>query len=100
MLLRQIHAVMKDPKAVSAETLSKIWSIDNATAKAVIEQNTQLLRQNADNDLSRHFSTNDRMLRYRRIDSQFYTDTLLTKGANGTSSRGNTCCQVLVSDKG
>ena len=96
----EIKAVMKHPKAVSAETLSKIWSIDNATAKAVIEQNTQLLRQNADNDLSRHFSTNDRMLRYRRIDSQFYTDTLLTKGANGTSSRGNTYCQVFVSDKG
>ena len=39
------------------------------------------------------------MLRYKRINSQFFTDTLfVTK--KGKSSKGNTCAQLFVSDKG
>lgn len=39
------------------------------------------------------------MLRYKRINSQFYTDTLFVT-AKGKPSRGNTCAQLFVSDKG
>ena len=42
-------------------------------------------------------STNDRALRYRKIKSKFFTDTLFaTKGAKST--RGNIRAQIFVSD--
>jgi hypothetical protein len=48
--------------------------------------------------LSRNASTNDRAVRYRRIQGRFFTDTLFaTKMAK--SLRGNTCVQIFVSDK-
>ena len=49
--------------------------------------------------LSCHFSTNDRMLRYRCIKNNFFTDTMfVTKAAK---SKGvYTMLQVFVSDKG
>ena len=91
-------AYASKPKSVSADFISKIWQISNEDAIGVLKQNTQLLRQGADNDLSRHFSTNDRMLRYRCINSQFYTDTFFAS-SQATSTRGNTCGQMFVSDK-
>ena len=84
---------------VTASRLSKLWMIDESLAEGVIERNTQLRRQNADNTLSRNFSTNDRMLRYRRIQSTFFTDTLFAT-PKAKSLRQNTCCQLFVSDKG
>ena len=88
-----------NPNTVSAEFLSKIWNIKNDQASKVIAQNTHLNRQGADNDLSRQLSTNDRMLRYKRINSQFFTDTFFVTG-KGKSTRGNKCAQIFVSDKG
>jgi len=87
------------PKTISFDFLSKIWNISEDLASKVLDQTTQLNRQGADNDLSRHFSTNDRMLRYRRINSQFATDTFFVT-AKGCSSRGHTCMQIYVSDRG
>ena len=87
------------PKTVSPEFLSKIWNIKPDLAKKTLAQTTQLCRKGADNDLSRQYSTNDRMLRYKRIDSQFFTDTFFVT-AKGKSTRGNTCAQLFVSDKG
>ena len=63
------------PKTISSDFLSKIWNVTEDLASKVLDQTTQLNRQGADNDLFRQFSTNDRMLRYRRNDSQFFTDT-------------------------
>ena len=87
------------PKGVSAKALSKLWYIREDLAQGAIDSTTQLKRHNADNTLSRNFSTNDRMLRYRRIQSWFYTDTMFAT-RRGKSTRQNTCCQVFVSDKG
>ena len=39
------------------------------------------------------------MLRYKRINSIFFTDTFFVTSA-GKSTRGNTCAQLFVSDKG
>ena len=39
------------------------------------------------------------MLRYKRINSQFFTDTFFVT-AKGKSTRGNTSAQIFVSDKG
>ena len=86
-------------RTISKEELAKIWRIDEDLAEKAIQQNTHLNRRSASNDLSKQFSTNDRMLRYRRIQSQFFTDTFfVTK--QGKSIRGYTCGQVFVSDKG
>ena len=86
-------------KGVSTEILEKIWRINNITAKRTIRTTTQLNRQEASSKLSRNFGTNDCMLRYRRIKSYFFSKTLfVTKKA--ASSRGYTCMQIFVSDKG
>ena len=86
------------PKGISPSALSKLWMIKENLAEGAIEQNTQLCRQSADNNLSRQYTTNDRMLRYKRLQSVFYTDTMFA--LKNKSVRQYTCCQVFVSDKG
>jgi hypothetical protein len=86
-------------KGVNPVDLAKVWRIDVEAARRSIEVTTQLKQQDTDGSLSRNFSTNDRMLRYRRINCHFFTDTFfVTK--KGKSTRGNTCMQLFVSDKG
>lgn len=87
------------PKGVVSSDLSKLWLVSEKLAKGAIEQNTQLCRHHADNLLSRQFSTNDRMLRYKRLQSAFFSDTMFAT-PKAKSMRGYTCCQVFVSDKG
>ena len=68
-------------------------------AERTIGLTTQLNRRGDETALSRNLGTNDRMLRYRRITSCFYTDTLfVTKKAKST--RGNIFMQLFMSDKG
>ena len=93
-----IAAVAGGQSGVSAHSLSKLWMISEAQAQGAIDFNTQLCRQSADNTLSRDFSTNDRMLRYRRINSVFFTDTLVATSC--PSIRGHKYAQIFVSDKG
>jgi len=78
--------------------LAKLWMIDDHLAEDVIDQNTQLCRHNADNHLSRQYTTNDRMIRYKRLKSTFYSDTMFA--TKHKSVREYTCRQVFVSDKG
>ena len=73
--------------------------ITDNLAEGAVDQNTQLSRLSANNTMSRQFSSNDRMLRYRRIDSTFFTDTMFAN-PNSKSLLQNKCCQVFVSDKG
>jgi hypothetical protein len=85
-------------KGVTAEHLVKIWRIPYDDAARTLEVTTQRIRQDPDSSLSRNARTNDRAVRYRRISSKFFTDTLFaTKMAK--SLRGNTCAQIFVSDK-
>lgn len=87
------------PKGVTAKELSKLWRIDHDTAVRTLEVTTQRKKQDGHSSLSRNFTTNDRMLRYRRINSFFFTDTFFVT-AKARSSRGNKCMQIFVSDKG
>ena len=87
------------PTVITAETLSKIWKIDYPTEARKLEVTTQLNSQGGSDNLSRHFGTNDRMLRYRRITSEFYTDTFFVTGRD-RSTWGYNCMQIFVSDKG
>ena len=86
------------PKGVSPIMLSKLWCISDKPAEGANDQNIQLCQNNADNALSRQFTTNDRMLRYKRIQSTFYSDTMFA--LTHKSVRQFKCCQVFGSDKG
>ena len=80
------------PKGVSPSVLFKVWVVYEKLARGAIEQNIQLCRHSSDNILSRQYTTNDRMLRYKRLKSIF--------AMKHKSVREYTCCQVFVSDKG
>ena len=88
------------PKGVSAELLSKIWRIDLESAKRTINVTTQHCVRKESHHLSRNHSTNDRMLRYKRIKEHFFMDTFFAKKKGGKSTRGHTCVQLFVTDKG
>ena len=85
-------------KGVSPSMLAKLRMIDEHLAEGAIDQNTQLCRHNADNYLSRRYTTNDQMIRYKRLKSKFYFDTMFA--TKHKSVREYTCCQIFVSDKG
>ena len=87
-------------RGVDAKHLAKIWRIDLEKAEKTIELTTQRLSRSEGNRLSRNYGTSDRMLRYRRIDTYFFMDTFLATKKKAKSSRGHTCCQLFVTDKG
>lgn len=83
---------------VNAEHLSKIFCIPHDDAVRTLSVTAQLVRHNPDSSLSRNATTDDRALRYRKIKSNFFTDTLFAT-AKAKSTRGNICGQVFASDK-
>ena len=88
------------PTGVTAEHLSKVWRIDIPTAKRTLAVTSQNKIHTDNPDLTRNYSTNDRMLRYKRIKEYFFMDTFMASSKGGKSSRGNTCVQLFVTDKG
>jgi hypothetical protein len=79
------------------EHLSKIWRIPFDDAVKTLAMTTQLIQQSPDSLLSHSAGTNDRAVRYQKLRSKFFIDTMFaTKKAKSLS--GNTCCQVFVSD--
>ena len=93
-------AVGNEPNKLSSKFLSKIWCINDDLAQQTIDNTTQLQRHSGTSSLSRQYSTNDRMLRYKRINSLFFTDTFFVTKAAKSKPRNNTCMQLFVSDKG
>ena len=89
----------KSKSGVDPQHLSKIWRIDEEAAQQTIEVTSQLLKQEATDIMPRNFSTNDRMLRYKRIRSYFFTDTFFVPKQH-KSWLGNKCCQLFVLDLG
>ena len=85
---------------VDPKHLSKIWRISHEDAQRTIDVTTQTSIWTDDPVLSRNYSTNDRMLRYKRIKDFFFIDTFFATKKGGQSSRGHTCCQLFVTDKG
>lgn len=67
-------------------------------AQGAKDRNTELVCHINENTVSQQYSTNDRMLQYKRSYSVFYTDT--KSASKHRSQRGNSCCQVFASDKG
>ena len=60
---------------ITPETLARNWSISLETARRTIDATTQLGIRTRPGDLIRRFKTNDRMLRYNRLNVEMYTDT-------------------------
>ena len=87
-------------QGVQAKDLAKLWRIDEPTAKKTLDITSQKEVRTDNPKLSRNFSTNDRTLRYKHLKEYFYMDTLFATSKSGKSSRGNTCAQLFVSDKG
>jgi hypothetical protein len=88
------------PKGIDATHLSKVWKITHEQAEKTLETTTQHSQRKDDPKLSRNYGTNDRMLRYKRVHEHFFMDTFFATKKAGKSSRGHTCCQLFVTDKG
>ena len=87
------------PKGVTPELLSKILTILYKIAEETLPVTSQLNIHGENTSLARNLGMNDRMLRYWRIKSQFFTDTFFVT-AKARSTRGYTHMQIFVSDKG
>jgi hypothetical protein len=86
-------------KGVSAEHLSKVWVIPHDDAACTLGVTTQSLCNDPDSSLSRNDGTNDWAVRYRKIKSVFFIDTVFVTSA-AKNSQGNMCAQLFVSDSG
>ncbi len=64
-------------KRVSAEPLFKVWCIPHDVAACTLGVTTQSLCHNPDSSVSRNVGTNDWAVRYRKIKSLFFMDTVL-----------------------
>ena len=87
-------------KGITPEHLSKVWRIDYETAEKTLDITTQHSQRTHEPKLSGNYGTNDRMLRYKRINEHFFMDTFFATKKAGKSSGGNSCCQLFVTDKG
>ena len=88
------------PKGISPEKLSKVWRIDLETAKRTLKVTTQRCSRPNNPEFSKNYPTGDRMLRYKKIKEYFFTDTFFATKKGGKSTRGHTCVQLFVTDKG
>ena len=87
-------------RGVDAKHLSKVWRISVDEAKRTLDITSQDKVHTDNPKLSRNYGTNDRMLRYKRVKEYFFMDTFFATKKAGKSTRGNTCCQLFVTDKG
>ena len=86
---------------IQYKELSDLWNISLEVARRTIKATTQLCLRSSDiPSLSKRYITNDRMLRYPRISCNIFTDTFFANKEKCTSTRGNDCCQLFVSEFG
>ena len=86
------------PKGITTEQLSKVWRVSNEVAQQTLDMTTQLNKQDSNSTISNCFSKNYRTLRYKRLESIFYTDTFYNKQV--VSKREFSMMQLFMSDKG
>lgn len=98
IMLSATHA--SKSHGIDTEHLSQTWRIDLETVKKTIDITSQQSTRTDNPTLSQNYGTGDRMLRYRRINEYFFMDTFFATKSAGKSSRGHSCCQLFVTDKG
>ena len=62
-------------RGIHPQHLSKVWKISHEDAKRTIDSMTQHSVRTNNPSLSRNYGTNDRMLRYKRLNSYFFMGT-------------------------
>ena len=87
------------PKGIDAFHLSKIWRIYLDSAKQTLEVTSQHSTRSDNPTLYHNFGTNNRILRYKRIKEHLLMYTFFSTNTTEKSSRGNTFCQLFVTDK-
>jgi hypothetical protein len=87
-------------QGVKPEHLSKIWRIDIEIAKRMMDITSQTSIRTDNPKIAKNYGTNDHMLRYKRINDYFFMDTFFATKTAGKSSRGHSCCQLFLTDKG
>ena len=87
--------------AIDPKTLAKRMRIPLEMAKRTLRVTTQLAMRTSENpSLTRKYSSNDKMLRYNRLNTCSFMDTMFASTKAGRSFRGNTSCQVFVTEFG
>jgi len=87
--------------SIDPRLLSQRWNIPLEMAKRTLRVTSQIAMRMTDNrSLNRKYRTNDRMLRYSRLDTNTYMDTMFASKRIGKSTRGNSTCQVFVTEFG
>ena len=69
-----VAAVRTSSIGVSPEHLSKVWGLYVETVRKTIDITSQYCRHDHPDHLRRQYSTNDWMLRYKRINTHFFMD--------------------------
>ena len=77
------------------------WNIGLEAAKQTLQVTTRLCPRNTTSiTLNRRYEYNDRMLRYRRLSTDIFSDTMYASKRTGKSVRNYTCAQVFATDFG
>ncbi|CAJ1938202.1 unnamed protein product [Cylindrotheca closterium] len=76
----------KPSKGVQAAHLAKIWKLDLPTAERTLQATTQKRRHTDNPKMARNYGTNDRMLRYKRINQYFFMDKFFAAKNGGRST--------------
>ena len=86
----------KERQTMSAAKLANRWNIGLDAAKRTLDRTTQRgIRLVANPSINRRLRTNDRQLRYRRLKTNIFTDTMFS---SIKSSRNNNCAQIYCND--
>ena len=86
---------------LETDHLAKIWGISRDLAVRTLRVTTRYCPRNTkDISLNKRYSQNDRMLRYDRMISDLFMDTMFAKVKGGRLFRGYTCAQVFATDFG
>ena len=95
--ISSVSSSAKKPK-IDPSTLARKWGIGLDVAQNTIRKTTQRgVRTVLHPTLSRRFRINDRQLRYKRLRSNMFSDTLIS---SITSKDGNKYAQVFCTDYG
>jgi hypothetical protein len=89
----------KPPSHTAAEHLSKVWRIDLKMARKTLGITSQNCARIDNLALSRNYSTNDRMLRYKRLNEYFFME-VLGRVLGPAKGKGNEMAQWLLKANG
>ena len=87
--------------SISPSELSDLWNIGLETARRTLRVTTRLCPRNVEDiSLNRRYNMNDRMIRYRHLNTPIFMDTMFASKRAGKSFKGFTCVQVYASEFG